>query len=177
MKEEEKLPPKHSQSQPMEVMPPESLKKEEESASNNNKESQQPLSQPMAEVLTQMISPAKRKGKPRLMIERLELENFKSYAGLKTIGPFHKYFTSVVGPNGSGKSTLFDVFAFLSECFGVGLRKAWDKRGRFKELRTRGVDGPIIFEVKYREKKASPLITYHLEIDETQKGHLWHANF
>lgn len=29
----------------------------------------------------------------------LELENFKSYAGLQRIGPFHD-FTCVVGPNG-----------------------------------------------------------------------------
>jgi hypothetical protein len=40
---------------------------------------------------------------PRLMIARLVLENFKSYAGRKEIGPFHKSFSSVVGPNGSGK--------------------------------------------------------------------------
>jgi predicted ATPase len=78
--------------------------------------------------------------------------------------------TVLLGPNGSGKSTIFDVFAFLSECFGVGLRKAWDKRGRFRELRTRGVDGPIIFEVKYRERRKTPLITFHLEIDEDSKG-------
>lgn len=29
-------------------------------------------------------------GKPRLVIKRLELENFKSYAGVQHIGPFHK---------------------------------------------------------------------------------------
>jgi len=32
--------------------------------------------------------------------------------------------TVLLGPNGSGKSTLFDVFAFLSECFESGLRRA-----------------------------------------------------
>jgi len=31
------------------------------------------------------------------------------------------------------------------------LRKAWDKRGRFRELRTRGSDGHILFELRYRE--------------------------
>jgi structural maintenance of chromosome 4 len=36
------------------------------------------------------------------------LENFKSYAGVKEIGPFHKSFTSIVGPNGSGKSNVID---------------------------------------------------------------------
>lgn len=77
--------------------------------------------------------------------------------------------TVLLGPNGSGKSTVFDVFAFLSEAFSVGLRKAWDKRGRFKELRTRDGAGSISFEIKYREA-GFPLITYHLEIDEDGKG-------
>ena len=104
----------------------------------------------------------------RPRIEYLRVKNYRALKDieLKGLTPL----TVFLGPNGSGKSTLFDVFAFLSESFGVGLRKAWDKRGRFKELRTRGVEGPIIFEVKYREKKASPLITYHLEISEDLKG-------
>ena len=38
-------------------------------------------------------------------IDRLELFNFKSWAGKQTIGPFRD-FTAVVGPNGSGKSNL-----------------------------------------------------------------------
>lgn len=101
-------------------------------------------------------------------IEALSVRNYRALRAidLKNLTPL----TVLLGPNGSGKSTVFDVFAFLSESFGLGLRKAWDKRGRFKELRTRGVDGAIIFEVKYREKRQSPLITYHLEIDEDSKG-------
>ena len=73
--------------------------------------------------------------------------------------------TVLLGPNGSGKSTLFDVFAFLAECFELGLRRAWDKRGRAKELKTRGGDGPVSIEIKYREP-GYPLITYHLAVDE-----------
>ncbi len=46
------------------------------------------------------------------------------------------------------------------------LGKAWDKRGRFRELRTRGSNEPIIIEIKYRETSKSPLITYNLTIDE-----------
>jgi structural maintenance of chromosome 1 len=34
-------------------------------------------------------------------IKRIELENFKSYKGQQTIGPFFN-FTAVIGPNGSG---------------------------------------------------------------------------
>ncbi|MBL0127740.1 MAG: AAA family ATPase [Flavobacteriales bacterium] len=104
-------------------------------------------------------------------IPRLEYIQIKNYRALKDI-TFKGItpLTVLLGPNGSGKSTVFDVFAFLSECFGVGLRKAWHKRGRFKELRTRDSKGPIVFELKYREKPGAPIITYHLEINEDAKG-------
>eukprot|EP00903_Cladosiphon_okamuranus_P011947 g11221.t1 len=39
-------------------------------------------------------------------------ENFKSYAGTQTIGPF-KDFTAVIGPNGAGKSNLMDAISFV----------------------------------------------------------------
>lgn len=101
-------------------------------------------------------------------IEELSVINYRALRNLnlKGLTPL----TVFLGPNGSGKSTIFDVFDFLFECFSVGLRKAWDKRGRFKELRTRGSDGAIVFELKYREKPKSPIITYHLTIEEERKG-------
>ena len=101
-------------------------------------------------------------------IESLHVRNYRALRDVKLqdITPL----TVFLGPNGSGKSTLFDVFAFLAECFTVGLRRAWDKRGRFKELRTRESDGPIEFELKYRETPKMPLITYHLTINEETKG-------
>ena len=101
-------------------------------------------------------------------IEELSVKNYRALRDLQLKGLTP--LTVFLGPNGSGKSTVFDVFAFLSECFSVGLRKAWDKRGRFKELRTRGSDGAIVFELKYREKPKSPIITYHLTIEEERKG-------
>uniref|UniRef100_A0A1I8AWF5 SMC hinge domain-containing protein n=1 Tax=Steinernema glaseri TaxID=37863 RepID=A0A1I8AWF5_9BILA len=42
----------------------------------------------------------------------LEIENFKSYSGKNTIGPF-KRFTAIIGPNGSGKSNLMDAICFV----------------------------------------------------------------
>ena len=45
----------------------------------------------------------------RMMITKIEMENFKSYFGKKTIGPLHKNFTAVVGPNGSGKNNICKV--------------------------------------------------------------------
>ena len=110
--------------------------------------------------------PQKRHAVPR--IESLRVKGYRALADLDLKG-----MTPLVvflGPNGSGKSTIFDVFAFLSECFTTGLRKAWDRRGRFKELRTRGVQGPIVIELKYREMPGQPILTYHLAIDENAKG-------
>lgn len=45
-------------------------------------------------------------------LQRLELENFKSYKGKHTIGPF-KRFTAIIGPNGCGKSNLMDAISFV----------------------------------------------------------------
>ena len=97
-------------------------------------------------------------------IEYLKVWNFRALREVefKNLTPM----TALLGPNGSGKSTVFDVFAFLAECFESGLRRAWDKRGRAKELKTRGANGPVTIEIKYREQPRSPLITYHLAVDE-----------
>ena len=105
-------------------------------------------------------------GIPR--IESLKVENYRALRDVefKDLTPM----TVLLGPNGSGKSTVFDVFNFLSECFQSGLRPAWDRRGRSKELKTRGANGPIQFQLKYRERPGSPVMTYVLAIDEGAKG-------
>lgn len=51
-----------------------------------------------------------------------------------------------------------------------GLRKAWGRRNRLRELRTRGATGPIEIEIKYRESPKSTPITYHLSLDENERG-------
>lgn len=114
----------------------------------------------MRNVKPQMAQPAR--------IEYLRVRNYRALQDVefRQITPF----MALLGPNGSGKSTVFDVFNFLSECFQFGLRHAWDRRGRAKELKTRGQDGPVVIEIKYRERPGLPLITYHLAIDEGPKG-------
>ena len=99
---------------------------------------------------------------PRIL--SLRVRNYRALADieLRDITPL----TVLLGPNGSGKSTIFDVFNFLAECFQSGLRHAWDRRGRARELKTRGMTGPVTIELKYREKIKTPIITYHLAIDE-----------
>ena len=116
-----------------------------------------------------MNTPTRRKrsrGIPR--IESLRVENYRALRRVEfdQLTPM----TVLLGPNGSGKSTVFDVFSFLSECFQFGLRHAWDRRGRGRELKTRGATGPVVFELKYRERSDTPLITYHLAIDEGARG-------
>ncbi len=108
---------------------------------------------------------------PRQTVPHIELLRVKNYRALRDIELKQlKPLSVFLGANGSGKSTLFDVFAFLAECFTDGLRRAWNKRGGLKELRTRGSDGPIEFELKYREEPGTPIITYHLSINEDGEG-------
>ena len=108
---------------------------------------------------------------PQQTVPHIELLRVKNYRALRDIELKQpKPLTVFLGANGSGKSTFFDVFAFLAECFTVGLRQAWNKRGRLKELRTRGSDGPIEFDLKYREAPKTPIITYHLSINEDAEG-------
>lgn len=116
--------------------------------------------------MRQQAKITRREGIPR--IESLRVENYRALrrVELDKLTPM----TVLLGLNGSGKSTVFDVFNFLSECFQFGLRHAWDRRGRGKELKTRGASGPIVFELKYREQPKDPIITYHLAIDEGAKG-------
>lgn len=49
----------------------------------------------------------------RLIIETIDVINFKSYGGQTTLGPFQKCFNAIVGPNGSGKSNVIDSMLFV----------------------------------------------------------------
>lgn len=64
---------------------------------------------------------------PKSRVQRLEIENFKSYRGRQEVGPFHA-FTAVIGPNGSGKSNIMDAVSFVLGVKGAQLR------GSLKEL-------------------------------------------
>jgi predicted ATPase len=108
-------------------------------------------------------------------IQDLTIKNYRVLRNvtIKGLQPFNV----LLGPNGCGKSTVFDLLGFLGECLAVGVRKALEPRGRLQELRSRGSRGPIVVELKYREsdfgasrRDRTPLITYHLEIDEVDGG-------
>jgi structural maintenance of chromosome 4 len=107
--------------------------------------------------------------KPRLVIHKIVLVNFKSYAGRQEIGPFHKVrefsslieialsltdhsqsFSAIVGPNGSGKSNTIDALLFV-----FGYRASKMRQGKLSELIHNSADYPDLddcrVEVHFRE--------------------------
>ena len=72
----------------------------------------------------------------------------------------------LVGANGSGKTTLFDVFGFLRDSLIGNVRSALQKRGGFREVRSRDCSGSIRFQIKFRESSKHPRVTYDLSISE-----------
>ncbi len=79
---------------------------------------------------------------------------------------------AVIGANGSGKSTLLDALGFLGDCLANGVEAACDKphRGGFERLRTKGVDEPIKFEVRYRQTEKARPISYSLHVGVDRHG-------
>lgn len=80
--------------------------------------------------------------------------------------------TVVIGKNGAGKSTIFDAFGFLSDCLTMGVEEASYEKGRggFEKLLSAGSNGPIHFELYYRESSAERPISYLLSIGKDSKG-------
>lgn len=104
-----------------------------------------------------------------MKIESIRLKNFKAFRDIH-LRDIPAFFV-VVGANGSGKSTLFDVFGFLHDCLKGNVRQALDKRGRFREVLSRGCDpekDAILIELQYRMEitGVERLVTYSLEIGE-----------
>ena len=75
--------------------------------------------------------------------------------------------TAVIGKNGVGKSSLFDAFGFLADCLKLGVEEACDARGRggFDRICSQGMNGPIEFEIYYKQEGNARPITYELAID------------
>ena len=96
-----------------------------------------------------------------MRIERIELRNYRAFR--------HAVLTDlpnmavVVGANGSGKSTLFDVFTFLKDSLSGNVTAAVARRGGFRELVSRGEQGPVGITIKFRET-GGKLATYFLEV-------------
>lgn len=94
---------------------------------------------------------------PRLAIQRLKLENFKSYGGVVEVGPFHKSFSSIVGPNGSGKSNVIDAMLFV---FGR----------RAKQLRHSKLSELLHHSSTYSNVQSATVTVFFHEIIDTGDG-------
>lgn len=103
----------------------------------------------------------------KLKLEYLRLKNFRAFknAEIKKI----PNYCVLVGANGVGKSTVFSVFEFLKDAMESNVNAALGKLGGslgFKEVRSRGSEGPIEIELKFRVNEKAPLTTYMLAIGE-----------
>ncbi|EPQ60070.1 hypothetical protein GLOTRDRAFT_112842 [Gloeophyllum trabeum ATCC 11539] len=108
--------------------PPASKEQEEEKSLLDGPDV--PLKSQHAPSSHQVKEPEEPQGpKARLVIHKLVLVNFKSYAGRQEIGPFHKSFSAIVGPNGSGKSNTIDALLFV-----FGWRATKMRQGKLSEL-------------------------------------------
>jgi|GEM_PF-1587400 len=100
-----------------------------------------------------------------MRIECLKLKNFKVFRNIEMKDI--PRFCVLVGANGTGKSTLFDVFGFLKDCLTFNITRAFQSRGGFKEVVSRGHDTEsIVIELQFRmpNSNVERLVTYHLEI-------------
>lgn len=88
----------------------------------------EPIQSPSKQALKELLAPSI-SNKPRLVIEKMVLTNFKSYAGRQEIGPFDSSFSAVVGPNGSGKSNVIDSMLFV-----FGFRASKMRQSKLREL-------------------------------------------
>ena len=112
------------------------------------------------------------------LIEGFRVQNYRALRDV-TLGKLSSQqggapltpFTVVIGKNGVGKSTLFDAFGFVSDCLVHDVEQAcaMKQRGGYERLHSRGSNGPISFEIYYREAKGERPMTYELSIalDET----------
>ena len=102
-----------------------------------------------------------------MKIEYLRLKNFKTFRDVEMTDI--PRFCVIVGANGSGKSTIFHVFGFLQEALRSNINAALVKLGGSRgiaEVRSRGTTENIEIELKFRESKSAPLVTYSLAIGE-----------
>ena len=96
-----------------------------------------------------------------MRIEQIEIRNYRAFRDVKLtrLPPM----TVIIGANGTGKSTLFDVFSFLKDALTGNVASAVARRGGFRELVSRGEEGPVGITVKFRES-GHRLASYILEI-------------
>ena len=97
-----------------------------------------------------------------MRIESIKVRNYKIFQDIEVREiPDMAVF---LGRNGVGKTTFFDIFGFLHDALQSNIRVALAKRGGFQEVISRGQEGDIEFEIKFRPSEDEPIITYQLSI-------------
>ncbi len=97
-----------------------------------------------------------------MRIESIRIKNYRVFQDVEVNSvPNLAVF---LGMNGVGKTTFFDVFGFLHDALQTNVRAALAKRGGFSEVISRGQEGDIEFEIKFRPSEEEPVITYQLSI-------------
>ena len=95
-------------------------------------------------------------------IQGLHIKNFKALADIKMGRLWNEQaaepltpITTVIGKNGTGKSSLMDAFGFLADCLKYGVEAACDaqNRGGYEKIHSLGKEGPISFEIYYKESR------------------------
>jgi predicted ATPase len=112
------------------------------------------------------------------VLEGIRIENYRALRNVSlgqlpgAQGEALPRLMAVIGANGSGKSTLLDALGFLGDCLADGVEVACDKphRGGFERLRTKGVDEPMKFEIRYRQSEKSRPISYSLHVGVDRHG-------
>ena len=98
-----------------------------------------------------------------MSIQTLSLKNYGVFRSAEFLGL--SPLTIVVGANGTGKSTLFDVFSFLKDALAHNVHEAAARRGGFRELASRGAEGPVEIIVGYSSRDERAL-AYGLSLME-----------
>ena len=104
---------------------------------------------------------------PDMQIENIEIENYRCFRRI-ALSDLPR-MAVVVGANGSGKSSLFDMLSFLKDALAQNAASAVARRGGYRELVSRGQEGPIGITVKFRES-GGRLATYRLEVGMEPSG-------
>jgi predicted ATPase len=99
-----------------------------------------------------------------MKIESIRLKNFKAFKDI-LMNDIPKLCV-IVGANGTGKITFFDVFDFLKEAYKDNIYQALNRRGGFREVKSRNSDGAIEIEMKLSDSSFKQPLSYFIAIED-----------